>query len=174
VRRLWQLGTSVVMLASAAVHSALAQIADSANGVRPVTRTEVELPGFGSYPDSAVVRQRYGKPWRRDMWFQHDGDSAERWYYRTRAVYLDVGGGVIAIEYTTPGPRTKRGLQVGDSATRVVALYGRPRYLNDDDPTPNVLGDGLWRYPGQTGVLSIMVRHGRVTGILMGSDLTNE
>ena len=125
-------------------------------------------------PLSAAVRRRYGNPRVRDIWFRQDGDSAERWHYRTRAVYLDTGGGAIAVELTRPGPRTSRGLQVGDSAARVLALYGRPAYLNADDPVPEVAGDGQWRYPGHGGVLTITVTRGRVVSILMGSDLTNE
>lgn len=144
---------ALVVLATMIAESAWAQGADSAGGSAPVTSAEVELPGFGAYADSAIVRQRYGSPGRRDIWFRQAGDSAQRWHYRTQAVYLDTGGTAIAIEYTRPGPRTKRGLQVGDGAERVLALYGRPAYVNFDEPAPADLGDGQWRYPGATGVL---------------------
>jgi hypothetical protein len=164
----------LVVLGVMPAERAWAQAVDSAGAPVPVTAAEVELPGFEFYPDSAEVRRRYGTPWRRDIWFRQAGDSAERWRYRSRAVYLDTGGSAIAVEYTRPGPRTKRGLQVGDSAARVLALYGRPRYMNFDEPTPAVPGGGLWRYPGQSGVLTITVAHARVVSILLGSDLTNE
>ena len=174
MHRAFHAGAVLVVLAAISAERSWAQAADSAGTPPPVKTAEVELPGFGDYADSAAVRQRYGTPRRRDIWFRQDGDSAQRWHYRTRAVYLDVGGSAIAIEYTRPGPRTIRGLQVGDWAARVLALYGRPAYLNFDEPTPAEAGDGQWRYPARTGVLTITVTDGRVVSILMGSDLTNE
>ena len=167
-------GAVLVALAAATGERAGAQIRDSTRAPSLVRTAEVALPGFGGYADSAAVRQRYGSPRRRDIWFRQDGDSAQRWHYRARAVYLDVGGSAIALEYTRPGPRTLRGLQVGESAVRVLALYGRPVYLNFDELPASEPGDGQWRYPGRTGVLTITVTGGRVVSILMGSDLTNE
>jgi hypothetical protein len=124
--------------------------------------------------DSAAVRAMWGQPRARDVWFvAPTGEAAPRWRYRKHNVYYDIGAdAVIAIEFTDRGPKTRRGLQIGDVATRVRALYGTPLLVTEE--VPHTEGTEVWRYEGHIGAVTVTLRQGRVERILLGSDLTGE
>jgi hypothetical protein len=124
--------------------------------------------------DSAAVRRVLGTPRARDVWFvAPTGEPAPRWSYRRCNIYYDISAdGVIAIEFTERGPRTLRGLQIGDPAGRVRTLYGPPLLVTDEVPHPE--GTEVWRYEGPVGAVTVTLRKGRVERILLGSDLTND
>lgn len=124
--------------------------------------------------DSAAVRAVWGPPRARDVWFvAPTGDPAPRWTYGKHRIYYDISAdGVIAIEFTARGPRTRRGLQVGDVASRVRALYGTPLLVTDEVTHPE--GTEVWRYEGHIGAVTVTLRQGRVERILLGSDLSGE
>jgi hypothetical protein len=124
--------------------------------------------------DSAAVRSVWGPPRTRDVWFvAPTGESAPRWSYGRHGIYYDISAAaVIAIEFTAPGPRTRRGLQVGDRGNRVRALYGTPLLVTEE--VSHAEGTEVWRYEGHTGAVTVTLRQGRVERILLGSDLTGE
>jgi hypothetical protein len=124
--------------------------------------------------DSAAVRAVWGPPRARDVWFvAPTGESAPRWSYDKHNIYYDISAdGVIAIEFTDRGPRTRRGLQVGDVADRVRALYGTPLLVTEE--VTHTEGTEVWRYEGHIDAVTVTLRHGRVERILLGSDLTGE
>jgi hypothetical protein len=124
--------------------------------------------------DSAVVRRVLGTPPARDVWIvAPTGEPAPRWSYGRYNIYYDISAdGVIAIEFTERGPKTLRGLQVGDAADRVRALYGAPLLVTDEVPHPD--GTEVWRYEGRVGAVTVTLRKRRVERILLGSDLTGE
>jgi hypothetical protein len=124
--------------------------------------------------DSAAVRRVLGAPRARDVWFvAPSGESAPRWSYGKYNIYYDISAdGVIAIELIERGPKTLRGLQVGDAADRVRALYGTPLLVTDEVPHPE--GTEVWRYEGDVGAVTVTLRQRRVERILLGSDLTGE
>jgi hypothetical protein len=140
----------------------------------PLTAVDLVWPKLPAEADSADVRRVLGLPDARDIWFSSSsGEDGPRWRYPKYNVYYDVSANwIIALELTGRGPRTRRGLQVGDSVTRVRTLYGQP--LNTEDGVPPDEALGTWRYDGPTGVLTITVRGGRVHAIVIGSSLTNE
>jgi hypothetical protein len=141
---------------------------------RPLTAADLVWPKLRELADSSEIRRVLGVPDARDIWFtSSNGENAPRWRYSTCNVYYDVSANsMIALELTGRGPRTRRGLQVGDSVTRVRNLYGEP--LNTEHGVPPDDAAGTWRYDGPTGVLTISVRGGRVHAIVIGSSLTNE
>ena len=89
------------------------------------------------------------------------GDSLTTWLYEGLEV---VFGGIsrVGISLTSSRVRTHRGLAVGDSVERVIALYGQPSEIMDTD----------WVYEDpreHLHVISVTVREGRVARIFVGS-----
>lgn len=140
----------------------------------PLTAADLVWPRLSMDADSAEVGRVLGAPLARDIWFtSSSGERAPRWRYRRYNVYYDVSANVmIALELTRRGPKTRRGLQVGDSVARVRALYGSPPNTEAGVPPAETLG--TWRYDGPTGALTITVRSGRVHSIVIGSSLTSD
>jgi hypothetical protein len=140
----------------------------------PLTADDLVWPKLSMEADSAEVGRLLGVPVARDIWFtSSNGEHAPRWRYRKYNVYYDVSANaMIALELTRRGPKTRRGLQVGDSVARVRTLYGSPPNTEAGVPPDEALG--TWRYDGPTGVLTITVRRGRVHSIVIGSSLTSD
>ena len=124
--------------------------------------------------DSAAVRAVWERPRTRDVWFvAPTGEAAPRWNYGKHSIYYDISAdGVIAIEFSARGPRTRRGLQIGDRANRVRALYGTPLVVTEE--VTHAEGTEVWRYEGHIGAVTVTLQQGRVERILLGSDLTGE
>lgn len=140
----------------------------------PLTAADLVWPKLSLDADSAEVGRVLGVPITRDIWFtSSSGEHAPRWRYRKYNVYYDVSANsMIALELTRRGPRTRRGLQVSDSVTRVQTLYGPPPNTEAGVPPDEALG--TWRYDGPTGAITITVRRGRVHSIVIGSSLTSD
>jgi hypothetical protein len=152
----------------------LPEDAGAQDGATPLTAADLVWPRLPMEADSAEVLRVFGVPDARDIWFtSSSGEHAPRWRYPRYNVYFDVSADwVIALELTRRGLKTRRGVQVRDSVTRVRTLYGDP--LNTEAGVPPSEALGTWRYDGPTGVITITVQYGRVHSIVIGSSLTNE
>ena len=141
---------------------------DSVLTPRPLAPADFVVAGVpGNQPyvdiseDSARIRRILGDPRAVKRTEFQPGDSLTTWFYRGLEV---VFGGIsrVGINLTSPRVRTHRGLRVGDSARRVIALYGQPSERMDDD----------WVYEDpreRLHVISVTVRQGRVVRIFVGS-----
>lgn len=83
------------------------------------------------------------------------------WRYKDLEVVI---GGIsrVGMSLTSSRIRTHRGLRIGDSAKRVVALHGPPSETMDT----------AWVYEDpreRLHVISVTIRRGRVTHIFVGS-----
>ena len=106
--------------------------------------------------DSAAVRAALGPP---DSVRPRQGDV--EWAYGAATVRIGWQGAVVTISLTRPGTPTARGLQVGDSTSVLLALYGEPF-----DPASPV-----WDYSDPQDELHVMrvsVFRGRIRRIWFG------
>jgi hypothetical protein len=135
---------------------------------RPLEPADFVVAGIpDNYPDidieadSIRVRQVMGAPAIAQRHEFQPGDTFTTWQYDGLAVEF----GSIArqgITLTTPRVATRRGLRVGDTQQRLLALYGPPAERADAD----------WIYEDpreRLHVISVTVRDGRVAQIYIGS-----
>jgi hypothetical protein len=115
--------------------------------------------------DSLIVRHRIGRPDSISTEAAAPDVSAKLhvWHYHHFRLYFTEQSihGVMAVETTDATYATNRGLRVGDSASRLKKLYGKPvgTYENTwdyDDPTTHL------------HVLRFTIRNGRVKAIYVG------
>jgi hypothetical protein len=118
-------------------------------------------PDLDVEPDTIRIRQVLGPPAIVRRHEMQPGDSLTTWEYNGLSVVF----GSIArqgITLTTTRVATRRGLHVGDSEQRLLALYGQPARREDTD----------WVYedPRESlHIISVTVRDGRVAQIYVGS-----
>ncbi len=120
------------------------------------------IAGVREGMDAAAVRKTLGKPQAMTT-AQHPFDFGAKlvsWRYDGLLVSF-VGGVVNATTLTAPNRATKRGLRVGDSAEKLLDLYGEPdgKYQAD------------WDYldpKEEIHLPRVSVKNGRVTRIVAG------
>lgn len=119
------------------------------------------LPYVDISEDTVRVRRILGAPRAIKRHEFQPGEWHTTWLYDGLEVEF---GGIarVGISLTSSRVRTHRGLAVGDSVERVIALYGRPSEIMDSD----------WVYEDpreRLHVISVTVRDGRVASIFVGS-----
>ena len=115
--------------------------------------------------DSALVRRVMGDPDSASI-EENPFDTGAKlitWVYRDLEVHFASTNHVVGLAITGARVRTHRGLSVGDSATRVLDLYGEPsgRY------------EGTWDYSDPADrhglhVLRVRIENGKVRWIYAG------
>ena len=129
----------------------------------PPDTTELTLLGLGFRADSAEVIRVLGAPDSiRSAEHPFDvGARLQTWYYRKVWIFFNAQGQRDGLRLVLPGARTRRGLGVGDQASRARALYGVP-----DDESPDEL---RWGIGGCTDPeLVVAIHNGRVKSIFVG------
>jgi hypothetical protein len=103
------------------VTTLLLATATAADGQQPapLATGDLRVSGVAVDDDSGVVRRRLGAPMSVDT---------SGWHYPDLQVFLKAGK-VAILSITGPSRATRRGLRVGDSATRAQTLY-RPCYAD--------------------------------------------
>jgi hypothetical protein len=131
-----------------------------------LTPEDLRLSGWPEDADTASVRKLLGPPLRTSSYtIRSDSTIYPRWVYPSLEVYFDDAGEALAVTLTGPGPRTSKGVQVGDTVTALVTAYGLPHSTYQE-----------WQYWETEGsyMLIATVVHGRVRQIHLGSTLTGE
>jgi hypothetical protein len=138
---------------------AIAVLGDPASKLVP---EDFVIAGVSEGMDAAAVRKILGKPQSITSGknpFDY-GQKLIAWRYDGLIVAF-VDGAVNAATLISPSRATKRGLRVGDSAEKLLRLYGEPAGKYQAD----------WEYldpAEETHVLRVMVKSGRVTKIGVG------
>ncbi len=125
--------------------------------------SELTLLGLGYRIDSTEVIRVLGLPDSiRSSEHPFDvGARIQTWYYPKVWIFFNAEGHRDGMRLVLPGLRTRRGLAVGDRASRARVLYGGP-----DDESADEL---RWGIGGHTDPeLVVEVRNGRVKSIFVG------
>jgi hypothetical protein len=131
-------------------------------GSHPDT-TELTLLALDAEADSTEVVRVLGRPDSvRSYEHPHNADARLLTvYYRNAMVFLAPDGLKEGVKLITPANRTRRGLRVGDSASRALQLYGTPDERNQ--------AELRWWISGQYNPqLVVEVHLGRVVSIFAG------
>lgn len=130
-----------------------------------LTDNDFVVSGLPDDADSSEVLAKLGEP--DSVISVPDPDEPDvdllAWAYPDLAVALGDDGLRYGITLTGSGVPTARGLRIGDSTARVVALYGRPHQWAGD----------TWDYvapddPGGLHVMRVRLDGGRVSWIFLG------
>ena len=145
----WAIALTALLLA--------APTATTAQTPEPLKAEDLTVLGLPYRAPYALIDSLLGPP---DSLRNPDWIYTRHWL--TLSMDLSVGDGQISqLHITGPGPRTARGLRVGDSVERAVALYGtscfESEYLFCMDEGPDDQR-GIW----------LMVENGRVIEITVG------
>jgi hypothetical protein len=137
------------------------------SGQTPVLPHEdLYLPGWPEYADTAKIRKLLGPP-RAISSYTIGADSTPNptWVYPSLEVHFSEQGDALAVTLTAAGPKTSRGIQVGDTVTVLDAAYGPPHSTYKE-----------WRYweSESSYMMIVKVVDGRVRQIELGSTLTGE
>jgi hypothetical protein len=126
----------------------------------PLEPEDFTLPGIPPEADSAEIRLSFGEPDSVVEWPNpYDAFSPIlSWYYPAFVVRYE--GSAVPTSYLLTGgdEATLRGVRVGDPASRVQELYGRPTFLHDP----------VWSYVDPTDE-----EGGRVVEFLMENDVVS-
>jgi hypothetical protein len=154
-----------LLLVTALSMSAVTPASAQARPLEPADFVVAGIPdnysGVDVEADMFRIRKILGAPASVRRHEFQPGEMFTTWQYEGLAVEF----GSIArqgITITTPRIATRRGLRVGDSEQRVLALYGPPNERIDTD----------WIYEDpreRLHVISVTVRDGRVVQIYVGS-----
>ena len=129
----------------------------------PPDTSELTLLGLSYKGDSAQVFRILGLPDSMRS-YEHPFDVGARvqtWYYSNVLIFFNAECHRDGMKLLLPGLRTRRGLAVGDPATRARELYGPP-----DDESADEL---QWGIGGRTDpVLVVEIQNGRVKSIFVG------
>jgi hypothetical protein len=127
---------------------------------------DLYLPGWPEFADTASIRKLLGPP-KAVSSYTGSGDPIPQpiWVYPSLEVYFSEPGEALAVTLTAPGPKTSRGIQVGDTVAALEAAYGLPHSTYNE-----------WRYweSESSYMLIVKVVDGRVREIHLGSTLTGE
>lgn len=135
---------------------------------RPLEPADFVVAGIAdNYPDldvaldMASVRQTLGRPDTITRSEFQPGDMTTVWHYD--GLFVAFGSiSRIGITLTSPRYATRRGLRVGDTEQRVLALYGSPSRREDAD----------WIYEDpreRLNVITVTVQDHRVERVYIGS-----
>ena len=144
----------------------------------PAVLTEVDLSvgGMKWVPDTADARRTLGPPSSVKAYVTRIDDEdlhLTDWFYPGLRLIFSQNGKLRWARVTGHGWPTHRGLRVGDSVDRVVALYGAPRNRSDNEYSYQLPGDSVkWRggylaRPSRLGLFAAFEK-GRITVIGVG------
>lgn len=148
------------------------QIPEAAAPLRP---EDAEVGGIGLFSTAAQVIAIHGEPLARETRTEESFHNPDWTVYWTDFTYRDMKiglfaseektkpapadpGAVYRIEITGRGPRTRRGVGIGDSLAKVYEQYGRGE-----------MGDGKICYYSGESYIAFTVRSGKVVGITAGA-----
>lgn len=151
---------------------AAVQVPGAAAPLRP---EDAEVDGIGLFSTAAQVIEIHGEPLARETRTEESFHNPDWTVYWTDFTYRDMKiglfaseektgpapadpGAVYRIEITGRGPRTRRGVGIGDSLAKVYEQYGRGE-----------MGDGKICYYSGELYIAFAVRGGKVVGITVGS-----
>jgi len=129
----------------------------------PLTQDDLSVAGIPYRASTALIDSLLGSP---------DSVHGATWYYKSRSLQLSMNGShgdlrLSQVHLVGPGPSTARGLRVGDSIAKALALYGKscfePEYLfcMSDGPDDQ---RGIW----------LMVDSAKVSETTLGEVYDNE
>lgn len=152
------------LVALVCAYGAQAALAQTPSRLEPadfvVAGVPDNFPDLFIESDTVQIRRILGNPVRVRIPKTRD-EGLSVWFYDG----LEVSFGGIArqgITFTSPRVATHRGLRVGDSEQRVLALYGQPAERIEDE----------WVYEDpreRLHVVTVTVRGGKVVSIYVGS-----
>lgn len=128
-----------------------------------LTDTDFVVAGVAVGADPALVRKKLGHP-KVVATYPYTNDPTSKysvWEYSGLLVHIGADEMVFGISLTTNRFRTVRGLKVGDSAEKLLKLYGKPTGTYQYDCDYELPDNDL-------EVMRVTIRNNKITRIFVG------